>query len=87
MRDSSDHTLFASSPVPNELPSLSAARLHSGDVGRTTAFPVSAFPSHCARSAPLPKPRPLHRTPSSESTGKGEVTLIMPQVEMGQGAA
>ena len=55
----------------------------SRDVGRRPS--CSAFVSRCARAAPPDERRPSRRTPSSGSTGQGDVTLIMPQVEMGQG--
>jgi isoquinoline 1-oxidoreductase beta subunit len=82
MRDSSDHTL-ASSPVPNELPSLS--RRGFLEMSAATAFlfgfSVPLRPVRAAAETATFAPNAFIRI-----DGQGEVTLIMPQVEMGQGA-
>ena len=70
--------------VPDEVPSLSR-RGFLQKMSTATAFLFGFSVPAAARSAPLPTPRPLHRMPFIRIDGQGEVTLIMPQVEMGQG--
>jgi hypothetical protein len=69
MRDNRDHIIsLTSSSVPDEPTSLS--RRGFLEMSAATAF-LFGF-SVPLLSAPLPKPRPLHRMPSSGSTGKGK---------------
>ena len=83
MRDNSDHiNSLASSSVPAELPSLS--RRGFLEMSAATAF-LFGF------SVPLRAIRAAAETATFAPNafiridGQGEVTLIMPQVEMGQG--
>src|SRR4029077_10958735 len=83
MRDNSDHIIsLASSSVPDELPSLS--RRGFLEMSAATAFlfgfSVPLRPVSAAAEAATFAPNAFIRV-----DGQGEVTLIMPQVEMGQG--
>ena len=83
MRDNSDHIIsLASSSVPDEIPRLS--RRGFLEMSAATAFlfgfSVPLRPVRAAAEAATFAPNAFIRIDE-----QGEVTLIMPQVEMGQG--